>query len=62
MKRIHSNENTEAKCQVCGNMYDKTDLNNHMKIHSDEKPFRCDFCEKTFRRRRDVRLHVERMD
>lgn len=43
-------EKTSFLCTVCGKVLgSQTAYRNHMVIHSDVKPFRCDICPATFR-------------
>uniref|UniRef100_A0A1I8NGK9 C2H2-type domain-containing protein n=1 Tax=Musca domestica TaxID=7370 RepID=A0A1I8NGK9_MUSDO len=45
-------EVTKVKCQVCGKLYaNKKSLNVHIRLHTNERPFKCDFdlCNQTFR-------------
>ncbi|XP_067636668.1 zinc finger protein ZFP2-like isoform X2 [Eurosta solidaginis] len=41
-------------CDICGRFFKtKLLLKRHKRIHSDEKPHKCDFCEKRYKNRRD---------
>uniref|UniRef100_A0A8C1XNM7 C2H2-type domain-containing protein n=1 Tax=Cyprinus carpio TaxID=7962 RepID=A0A8C1XNM7_CYPCA len=56
-------------CQVCGKTFRlRAQLNAHLRSHSDEKPFKCDNCEKAFKytwnlnkhkRERHILTHTE---
>ena len=45
-------------CYICGKTL-KSAINLHMKaVHENVRPFRCDFCGKTFREKNRLRLHM----
>lgn len=45
-------------CYICGKTL-KSPINLHMKaVHENVRPFRCDICNKTFREKNRLRLHM----
>jgi len=47
-------------CEFCPNRYvSVVDLKNHVRIHTKEKPYFCDICEKGFRWKTNFRDHME---
>ncbi|KAJ9600479.1 hypothetical protein L9F63_009249 [Diploptera punctata] len=43
---------------VCGRSFTlKKDLSDHARIHNNEKPFKCSFCDKLFSRNTDLNRH-----
>ena len=45
----------KKECQICGKMI--LDLTLHMKVHSDIKPFKCEICDKEFKRKNELTAH-----
>lgn len=46
-------------CEVCGQELSCTkSLNLHMRIHTDERPYKCDLCDKTFRQKSGLTSHT----
>lgn len=61
-KVTEKNANTEKKqlsnankpkslktCEICSRQFSKNGLRMHMRIHNDERPYKCKVCDKTFR-------------
>ncbi|XP_037949884.1 gastrula zinc finger protein XlCGF26.1-like isoform X1 [Teleopsis dalmanni] len=50
----------KKQCHVCKNKFRQlTTLRNHMKIHTDERPYKCKHCEKAFRQISTLTNHVK---
>lgn len=54
----HSTGNIVVQCEVCKKPF--TNLEKHMKRHTDEQPFGCDFCHKRFFQRKHLLRHVNK--
>ncbi|KAI8785958.1 zinc finger protein 600 [Biomphalaria glabrata] len=49
------------KCDVCSRLFgDNYKLNRHKLIHTGEKPFKCEYCQKCFARKDKYTPHVRR--
>ncbi|KAK7870879.1 hypothetical protein R5R35_011263 [Gryllus longicercus] len=46
------------KCSICQEFIQKTHLQEHMRIHSGEKPFQCCTCEKAFIKKRNLKRQL----
>ncbi|XP_042208993.1 zinc finger protein 485-like isoform X1 [Homarus americanus] len=55
----HRQQHTEeCICTICNKkLCNKFSLKDHMKIHNNDKPHHCEYCQKTFLRERDKRIH-----
>ncbi|KAH9509719.1 hypothetical protein Btru_044331 [Bulinus truncatus] len=50
-----------VKCDECGKMFtDNYKLNRHKLIHTGEKPFKCQYCQKCFARKDKYMPHLKR--
>ncbi|XP_056636971.1 histone-lysine N-methyltransferase PRDM9-like [Diorhabda sublineata] len=49
-------ENLCTKCNYSTNR--KGDLNKHLRIHNNEKPFKCQLCQTFYMRKRDMDAHI----
>eukprot|EP00092_Neocalanus_flemingeri_P016702 GFUD01018065.1.p1 GENE.GFUD01018065.1~~GFUD01018065.1.p1 ORF type:complete len:360 (-),score=49.48 GFUD01018065.1:133-1212(-) len=46
-------------CHLCDKTFkDRTQLRNHLMVHTGEKPFQCDSCEKSFRLAQSLKNHI----
>ncbi|XP_037819013.1 zinc finger protein 135 isoform X2 [Lucilia sericata] len=50
----------KKQCHICKNKFRQlTTLRNHMKIHTDERPYKCKHCDKAFRQISTLTNHVK---
>ena len=57
----HSNESNKLECSYCLKKFSsRKNLRRHALIHTGERPFSCDICQKTFYRKDDLRYHLKR--
>ena len=61
MERVHiKTKRYEHKCNFCDAVFAfPSDLKRHEMVHTDERPFKCDFCEKSFRRKNECSSHMK---
>ncbi len=54
-------EENPNQCKVCGQVFSRrTDVARHMVVHSDEKPWKCFYCEYTCNYRESLKDHCMR--
>jgi len=55
VKRVHY----KVSCEVCGHLVsDKYELENHMRNHTGEKPFKCNLCDAAYSRQLSLTYHL----
>ena len=53
----NANEKNDEECQICGKV--TLNLKRHLKIHNELKPFKCEYCEKEFKRTDHLTRHLK---
>ena len=52
-------ENCQFQCKICGEDFVSAfDLETHVKLHGEEKPFQCEHCHKSFSNKRNLKRHL----
>ncbi|KAK7490994.1 hypothetical protein BaRGS_00017690 [Batillaria attramentaria] len=58
VKRCHMKENSHV-CDFCGKRtFTKTELREHVRVHTGERPYQCEVCERAFRRKDYLTVHM----
>ncbi|KAK7505835.1 hypothetical protein BaRGS_00003106, partial [Batillaria attramentaria] len=62
LMREHLKKHTSGqKCPVCKYICSTTaSLRNHLRVHSDERPYRCDFCSYSAKQQGNVKAHMKK--
>lgn len=55
LKKINSQTLQKVLCPICGLYF--TNLKYHLRVHTKERPFECDICEKKFIQRVNLTVH-----
>ncbi|XP_046382752.1 zinc finger protein 585A-like [Ischnura elegans] len=49
------------KCHICGKQFLRImQLRHHLPLHSEERPFQCNLCDKSYRRKKDLAKHTDK--
>ncbi|ESN99590.1 hypothetical protein HELRODRAFT_84278, partial [Helobdella robusta] len=54
-----SSNKASAACPVCGKMFScKSAVDIHLRSHTKERPFRCEYCDRAFTTKGNLKQHV----
>ncbi|XP_021368271.1 protein sister of odd and bowel-like isoform X4 [Mizuhopecten yessoensis] len=58
-KLFHRPQTNNPKCQICGRQFpDDSSLKIHYRRHSDDRPFRCGMCGKSYKHKKSLQDHT----
>lgn len=56
--RIHTGDVMSYKCPICNKVCTSlNNMNTHLTVHSDERPFQCSSCSRSFKSEGNLRKH-----
>lgn len=62
---LNENKNKQIhryKCPICHQIFPKGSLLGHIRQHTQEKPFTCNICDKSFARKNNLQYHIKHHD
>lgn len=53
--------NDKMPCPICNRVFGKSSLRCHLRLHTNERIFKCDQCELKFTRKANLKEHTQRI-